>query len=135
MRSATRVAVSTFGAFAGLLAILASLLFLVWAIWLIEWRNGSLGLMLLALVMLLVGEALVRRFLVLCLALLEPRTRWHHCAYQGLTPVALNESTGIDMATLMQLEENAEVDPTIAILTCYADAVGKKVYLALANAE
>lgn len=54
---------------------------------------------------------------------------------KGLTLAALNASTGIDMTTLVQLEENEAIDPTIAILTRYADAVGKKVYLVLANAD
>lgn len=54
---------------------------------------------------------------------------------KGLTLSALNESTGIDLATLVQFEESVDVDPTIAILTRYADAVGKKVYLLLANAD
>ena len=54
---------------------------------------------------------------------------------KGLTLSALNESTGIDLATLVQFEESVDVDPTIAILTRYADAVGKKIYLLLANAD
>ena len=52
---------------------------------------------------------------------------------KGLTLSELNASTGIEMATLMQLEENADADPTINVLTRYADAVGKKVLVVLTN--
>ena len=54
---------------------------------------------------------------------------------QGLTLSQLNEFTGIEAATLKQLEDNADANPTINMLTRYADAVGKKVLVVLANAD
>lgn len=50
---------------------------------------------------------------------------------QGLTLTDMHQSTGIDIETLLQLEENGSVDPTITTLTRYADAVGKKMSLVL----
>ena len=54
---------------------------------------------------------------------------------QGLTLSQLNESTGIEAATLRQLEDSEDANPTISMLTRYADAVGKKVLVVLANAD
>jgi len=75
-------------------------------------------------------------------ALMQSRSDIHHAIAllkaerikQGLTLSQLTESTGIEAATLRQLEDNADANPTINMLTRYADAVGKKVLFVLANA-
>ncbi|MCX6050204.1 MAG: helix-turn-helix domain-containing protein [Chloroflexi bacterium] len=54
---------------------------------------------------------------------------------QGLSLSALKESTGIDGSTLAKLESHEDANPTINTLTLYAEAVGKKVLVVLANAN
>ncbi|MCL4863103.1 MAG: helix-turn-helix transcriptional regulator [Caldilineaceae bacterium] len=54
---------------------------------------------------------------------------------QGLTLAQLKEATGIEGANLVRLENHEDANPTINTLTRYADAVGKKVLVVLADAE
>jgi hypothetical protein len=54
---------------------------------------------------------------------------------KGLSLSELNEHTGIEAATLLRLENNEDANPTISVLARYADAVGKKVLVVLANAD
>ena len=54
---------------------------------------------------------------------------------KGLSLSAMKERTGIERSTLARLENNAEANPTVNTLTRYADAVGKKVLVVLADAD
>lgn len=54
---------------------------------------------------------------------------------QGLSLAQLKEYTGIEGATLASLENHEDINPTIHTLTRYAEAVGKKVLVVLANAD
>lgn len=54
---------------------------------------------------------------------------------QGLSLAQLKEYTGIEGATLANLENHEDINPTIHTLTRYAEAVGKKVLVVLANAD
>ncbi len=54
---------------------------------------------------------------------------------QGLSLSELKEYLGIEGATLAKLESHEDANPTISTLTRYAEAVGKKVLVILANAD
>ena len=54
---------------------------------------------------------------------------------KGLSLADMKERTGIERSTLSRLENNAEANPTINTLTRYADAVGKKVFVVLADSD
>ena len=47
----------------------------------------------------------------------------------------IKERTGIERSTLSRLENNEEANPTVNTLTRYADAVGKRVLVVLADAD
>lgn len=53
----------------------------------------------------------------------------------GMTLTALAKRTGIDKAALSRLENGKHANPTLATLMRYAAALGKKVYVALRDAE
>lgn len=55
--------------------------------------------------------------------------------HKGLSLSDIKERTGIDRSTLSRLENNAEANPTVNTLTRYADAVGKKVFIVLVDAD
>ena len=54
---------------------------------------------------------------------------------KGLSLADMKERTGIERSTLSRLENDAEANPTVDTLTKYADAVGKKVLVVLADAD
>jgi len=54
---------------------------------------------------------------------------------KGLSLSDMKERTGIERSTLSRLENNAEANPTVNTLTKYADAVGKKMFVVLADSE
>ncbi len=54
---------------------------------------------------------------------------------KGLSLADMKERTGIERSALSRLENNAEANPTVNTLTRYADAVGKKVFVVLANGD
>ena len=54
---------------------------------------------------------------------------------KGLSLSEMKERTGIERSTLSRLENNAAANPTVNTLTKYADAVGKKVFVVLADSE
>ena len=54
---------------------------------------------------------------------------------KGLSLSELIERTGIERSTLSRLGNNEETNPTAATLARYADAVGKKILVVLANTE
>ena len=54
---------------------------------------------------------------------------------KGMSLATMKERTGIERSTLSRLENNAEANPTINTLTRYAEAVGKKVFVVLADAD
>ena len=54
---------------------------------------------------------------------------------KGLSLSDMKARTGIERSTLSRLENNAAANPTINTLTRYADAVGKKVFVVLADAD
>ena len=54
---------------------------------------------------------------------------------QGLSLAEMKTRTGIERSTLSRLENQAEANPTVATLTKYAEAVGKKVLVILADAD
>jgi DNA-binding phage protein len=54
---------------------------------------------------------------------------------KGLSLSDMKERTGIERSTLSRLENNAEANPTVNTLTRYADAVGKKVFVVLADSD
>ena len=47
----------------------------------------------------------------------------------------MKERTGIERSTLSRLENDAAANPTVDTLVKYADAVGKKVLVVLADAD
>jgi cytoskeletal protein RodZ len=54
---------------------------------------------------------------------------------KGLSLADMKERTGIERSALSRLENNVEANPTVNTLTRYADAVGKKVFVVLANED
>lgn len=54
---------------------------------------------------------------------------------QGLPLGDIERTTGINRPALSRLERDAEANPTIATLTRYADALGKRLVIALADKE
>ena len=54
---------------------------------------------------------------------------------KGLSLADMKERTGIERSTLSRLENDAAANPTVETLTKYADAVGKKVLVVLADAD
>ena len=54
---------------------------------------------------------------------------------KGLSLSAMKARTGIERSTLSRLENNAEANPTVNTLTRYAEAVGKKVFIVLADTD
>lgn len=54
---------------------------------------------------------------------------------KGLSLAEMKERTGIERSALSRLENNAEANPTVNTLNRYADAVGKKVLVVLANED
>jgi len=54
---------------------------------------------------------------------------------KALSLADMKERTGIERSTLSRLENDAEANPTVDTLTKYADAVGKKVLVVLADAD
>ena len=53
----------------------------------------------------------------------------------GLSLADLAERTGMERPNLSRLENEAESNPTIATLTRYAEALGKRLFIALADAK
>jgi len=53
----------------------------------------------------------------------------------GLSLADVSERTGIERPNLSRLENDAESNPTIATLIRYADALGKHLTIALADAK
>jgi DNA-binding XRE family transcriptional regulator len=54
---------------------------------------------------------------------------------KGLSLSDMKARTGIERSTLSRLENNADANPTINTLTRYAEAVGKKVFVVLADMD
>ena len=54
---------------------------------------------------------------------------------QGLSLSDMKERTGIERSTLSRLENHEEANPTVNTLTRYAEAVGKKLFVILANTD
>ena len=54
---------------------------------------------------------------------------------KGLSVADMKERTGIERSTLSRLENDAAANPTVNTLTRYADAVGKKVFVVLADTD
>jgi transcriptional regulator with XRE-family HTH domain len=54
---------------------------------------------------------------------------------KGLSLADMKARTGIERSTLSRLENDAEANPTVDTLTKYADAVGKKVLVVLADTD
>ncbi len=54
---------------------------------------------------------------------------------KGLSLSNMKERTGIERSTLSRLENNEEGNPTVNTLARYAEAVGKKVLVVLADAD
>ena len=52
---------------------------------------------------------------------------------QGLSLADIQERTGIERPNLSRLENEAEANPTIATLTRYAEALGKRLMIVLAD--
>lgn len=50
---------------------------------------------------------------------------------QGLSLADLQERTGIERSNLSKLESEADLNPTVATLSRYAEALGKKLVVAL----
>ena len=53
----------------------------------------------------------------------------------GLSLAEVSERTGIERPNLSRLENEAEANPTIATLIRYADALGKQLFIALADGK
>jgi DNA-binding phage protein len=51
----------------------------------------------------------------------------------GLSLAEIAERTGMERPNLSRLENEAEANPTIATLTRYAEALGKRLFIALAD--
>ena len=54
---------------------------------------------------------------------------------KGLSLSNIKERTGIERSTLSRLENHADANPTVNTLTRYAEAVGKKLFVILADAD
>jgi DNA-binding Xre family transcriptional regulator len=52
---------------------------------------------------------------------------------QGLSLTDVQKRTGIDPPNLSRLENDTEANPTVATLTRYADALGKKLWVGLSD--
>jgi DNA-binding phage protein len=52
---------------------------------------------------------------------------------QGLSLADVQERAGIERPNLSRLENDAEANPTVATLTRYAEALGKKLVISLSN--
>jgi DNA-binding phage protein len=52
---------------------------------------------------------------------------------QGLSLADIQKRTGIERPNLSRLENEAEANPTIATLTRYAEALGKRLMIVLAD--
>jgi len=52
-----------------------------------------------------------------------------------LSLAEVSERTGMERPNLSRLENEAESNPTIATLTRYAEALGKRLFIALADGE
>jgi len=52
---------------------------------------------------------------------------------QGLSLTDVNQRSGIEKSTLSRLENEEDVNPTIATLTRYANAIGVKLTVVLAH--
>jgi len=52
----------------------------------------------------------------------------------GLSLADVAERSGMERPNLSRLENEAEANPTIATLTRYAEALGKRLFIALADA-
>lgn len=52
---------------------------------------------------------------------------------QGLSLADIQERTGIERPNLSRLENDAEANPTVATLSRYAEALGKKLVIALSD--
>ena len=52
---------------------------------------------------------------------------------QGLSMADIQQRTGIDPPNLSRLENDADANPTIATLTRYAEALGKKLLIVLSD--
>ena len=53
----------------------------------------------------------------------------------GLSLTDVSERMGIERPNLSRLENEADSNPTIATLTRYADALGQRLFIALADAK
>ena len=53
----------------------------------------------------------------------------------GLSLAEVSERTGMERPNLSRLENEAESNPTIATLTRYAEALGKRLFIALGDGE
>jgi transcriptional regulator with XRE-family HTH domain len=53
----------------------------------------------------------------------------------GATLTEVAKRTGMERPNLSRLENEAESNPTIATLTRYAEALGKRLFIALADGE
>ncbi len=54
---------------------------------------------------------------------------------QGLSLADIQARTGMERSTLSRLENQEEANPTVNTLTRYAAAIGKKVFVVLADAD
>jgi len=54
---------------------------------------------------------------------------------KGLSLSDMKERTGIERSTLSRLENHQEANPTVSTLTRYAEAVGKKLFVILADTD
>lgn len=54
---------------------------------------------------------------------------------QGLSLADIQARTGMERSTLSRLENQEEANPTVNTLTRYAEAIGKKVFVVLADAD
>jgi len=54
---------------------------------------------------------------------------------QGLSLADIEDRTGISRPNLSRLENEAEANPTVATLTRYANALGKKLLIVLADQQ
>ena len=52
---------------------------------------------------------------------------------QGLSLADIQDRVGIERPNLSRLENDAEANPTVATLTRYAEALGKKLVISLSN--
>lgn len=72
--------------------------------------------------------AVLEQFHVLFEQLAAARAAW------GMSLTDLSEATGMDGTTLSKLEAGQEVNPTLATLARYAEAVGKRLVVTLEDA-